>query len=207
MTDGLWPAAGLAEKAGPSDGDTAERLLDATERLMKQIGIGKTSMADVARAANVSRGTLYRYFDSRETLLDALSQRTTDRFFADAAAAMDASTGLAEQVGKFSETMIRALHPGPDQFGNSRTAMIRMLITQSPQALRRTSKFLRPYIQAALERGEVRTDLDVDDASEWLARMLLSFTVFQTSIAYEADDPESVSSFVQRYAIDGLTGA
>ncbi|WP_178379939.1 hypothetical protein [Cryptosporangium aurantiacum] len=82
-----------------------------------------------------------------------------------------------------------------------------MLITLSPQALRRTSKFLRPYIQAARERDEVRTALDVDDASEWLARMLLSFTVFQTSIAYEADDPESVSSFVRRYAIDGLTGA
>ena len=35
MTDGLGPAAGLAEKAGPSDGDTAERLLDATERLTR----------------------------------------------------------------------------------------------------------------------------------------------------------------------------
>jgi hypothetical protein len=31
------------------------------------------------------------------------------------------------------------------------------------------------------------------DASEWLARVLLSSTIFHASVAYEADDPRSVS--------------
>jgi AcrR family transcriptional regulator len=189
------------------DGATADRLLDATERLVRQIGINKTSMADVARVAGVARGTLYRHFDSRETLLAALSQRTTDRFFADVARAMDARATLSEQVGEFSELMIRALHPPAEGVLGNQAAMVRMLATEGAQALRRTSKLLRPYLEDARERREVRADLDVNDASEWLARMLLSFTVFQASIAYEADDPQSVSSFVRRYAISGLTGS
>jgi hypothetical protein len=32
----------------------------------------------------------------------------------------------------------------------------------------------------------------------------LSFTIFQASSSYEAGDPDSVSSFVKRYAINGL---
>ena len=195
--------SGLRGPAGSLDPATQERLLDATERLVQRIGIGKTSMADVARAAGVARGTLYRYFESREVLFDALTRRATDRFFAAAAAAMDGQPSLSEQLGEFSQLMVRAIHPGAL---GSQAALTRMLVTEGAQALRRTAGFLRPYIEAAWSRGEVREDLDIDDASEWLARILLSFTVFQAAIAYDADDPRSVSSFVRRYAIGSMAG-
>jgi AcrR family transcriptional regulator len=194
---------------------TQERLLDATDRLVRQLGIKKTSMADVARDAGVARATLYRYFESREVLLNALTHRAADRFFAAVAAAMDTRATLSGQLGEFSEMMTRAIHPaqgvlvalgaegGPGSVEN-RAAMYRMLVGESGQALRRTARLLRPYIEAARERGEVRHDLDLTDASEWLARILLSFTIFQAAIAYEADDPRSVSEFVRRYAITGL---
>lgn len=172
---------------------------------MRQLGIDKTSMADVARGAGVARGTLYRYFESRGALFDAMMQRTTDRFFEDVAAAMDRRPNLSAQLGEFSEIMIRTIHPEAAT-PNNQAAMARMLATEGAQALGRTAKFLRPYLEAARERGEVRGDLDVVDASEWLARILLSFTVLQASISYQAGDPRSVSSFVQRYAIRGLTG-
>jgi len=194
---------------------TQERLLDATDRLVRQLGIRKTSMADVARDAGVARATLYRYFESREVLLNALTHRAADRFFAAVAAAMDTRATLSGQLGEFSEMMTRAIHPAPgaqvapagpwslEDYGNQ-AAMVRMLVGESGQALRRTARLLRPYIEAARERGEVRQDLDLTDASEWLARILLSFTIFQAAIAYEADDPRSVSEFVRRYAITGL---
>jgi len=214
---------------------TQERLLDATDRLVRQLGIKKTSMADVARDAGVARATLYRYFESREVLLNALTHRAADRFFTAVAAAMDSRATLSGQLGEFSEMMTRAIHPapgvaggpgsaaaglaglaggpgtgapgGPDGDEGNRAAMFRMLVGESGQALRRTARLLRPYIEAARERGEVRRDLDVADASEWLARILLSFTIFQAAIAYEADDPRSVSEFVRRYAITGLAAA
>jgi len=202
---------------------TQERLLDATDRLVRQLGIKKTSMADVARDAGVARATLYRYFESREALLNALTHRAADRFFTAVAAAMDTRATLSGQLGEFSEMMTRAIHPAqgalvvlgaeggsgtavagwPGSVEN-RAAMFRMLVGESGQALRRTARLLRPYIEAARERGEVRQDLDLTDASEWLARILLSFTIFQAAIAYEADDPRSVSEFVRRYAITGL---
>ena len=216
MTSDDWPLSGPAwPGAGAA---TQERLLDATDRLVRQLGIKKTSMADVARDAGVARATLYRYFESREALLNALTHRAADRFFAAVAAAMDTRATLSGQLGEFSEMMTRAIHPaqgvaagsgsgavgGPGSLEGNRAAMYRMLVGESGQALRRTARLLQPYIEAAGERGEVRQDLDLADASEWLARILLSFTIFQAGIAYEADDPRSVSEFVRRYAITGL---
>lgn len=207
MTTDFWSRASSARPvprsstAGTLDQATHERLLDATDRLVRQVGLTKTSMADVARAAGVARGTLYRYFESREVLLEALTQRATEQFFAEVADAMDRRPALSEQLGEFSEMMIRSIHPDAEV---RNTLMIRMLVTENAQALRRTARFLRPYVDAAHARGEVRADLGIDDASEWLARVLLSFTIFQAAISYEADDPHSVRLFVQRYAIRGL---
>jgi TetR/AcrR family transcriptional repressor of uid operon len=76
------PATGRTAdpEAAPGQGldpETRERLLDAADRLVRQIGMAKTSMADVARVAGVARGTLYRYFKSRESLFNAVMRRTT----------------------------------------------------------------------------------------------------------------------------------
>ncbi|GAA0998154.1 hypothetical protein GCM10009555_096970 [Acrocarpospora macrocephala] len=209
--EGFWHQADPVQlgaktaTSGAPDKAAEERILEAAERLIQQIGVSRMSMADVARSARVARGTLYRYFESREVLLEALRQRTTDRFFADVAKAMDGRSLLSEQLGEFSERIIRSIHPETEDPRNNQIAMVHMLATQSTQALRRTAKFIRPYIEAARERGEVRKNLDVGDASEWLARILLSFTIFQASIAHAGDDPHSVGLFVQRYAISGLT--
>jgi AcrR family transcriptional regulator len=193
--------------AGALDRETRDRILDATDRLVRQFGMAKTNMTDVARAASVARGTLYRYFESREALFDALSQRATDNFFAEAAVRMSRCPTLSDQVGEFSELLIRSIRPATAAEAAGRQAsMVRMLSTQGGHALRRVAGALRPYVEAARGRHEVRENLDIDDASEWLARILLSFTILQASVSYEADDPASVRRFVQRYAISGLTG-
>ena len=46
-----------------------ERLLDAAEGCLEQFCPEKTSMEDVARAAGMSRATVYRYFENRDALL------------------------------------------------------------------------------------------------------------------------------------------
>jgi AcrR family transcriptional regulator len=206
---GVGARAGDDPAVGPDealDGDTRERLIEATDRLVRTIGFGKTSMADVARSARVARGTLYRYFDSRETLFDAVMKRTGDRFFTEAAGEMGRRETLSEQLGAFSELLTRWIHPRSGDPSKNRAAMLQLLATQGGAALGRTAAFLWPYLEAARTHGEVREDLDVRDASEWLARILLSFTVFQASVSYEAGDPRSVGDFVRRYAIDGLSG-
>ena len=49
-----------------------------------------------------------------------------------------------------------------------------MLATGLRLQLPAMSRFWRPYVESARRRGEVRADLDVAMASEWIFRMVLS---------------------------------
>jgi AcrR family transcriptional regulator len=55
--------------------DNAKRrqILDGARRVFLAHGFDGASMGEIARAAGVSKGTLYVYFDSKETLFEALT--------------------------------------------------------------------------------------------------------------------------------------
>jgi AcrR family transcriptional regulator len=69
------PDVSIAESRG-----LADRILDAARRLVLGTGARKLSLAEVATLAGISRPTLYRYFASKEDLLDALGKREYQRF-------------------------------------------------------------------------------------------------------------------------------
>lgn len=56
---------------------TREALLDAAERLFQQQGVSGTSLAEIARAASVTRGAVYWHFDGKASLLNAMLDRIT----------------------------------------------------------------------------------------------------------------------------------
>ncbi|GDY28531.1 TetR/AcrR family transcriptional regulator [Gandjariella thermophila] len=63
-------AGGTAE--GPL---TAERILQATEDVLRRYGPAKATVVDVARALGVSHGSVYRHFPSKAALREAVTQR------------------------------------------------------------------------------------------------------------------------------------
>jgi len=55
-----------------------EEILDAALKLFTEKGFSSTRMVDVAKAAGISKGTLYLYFDSKESIFrDVVQQRIT----------------------------------------------------------------------------------------------------------------------------------
>lgn len=81
---------------------TRELLLDAAADAVLSGGWGRTRMADVARAAGVSRQTLYYEFGSKDRLAEALALREAERYADGADAAReghDASPAEALRAG------------------------------------------------------------------------------------------------------------
>ncbi len=60
---------------------TADRILAGALLALSQHGVETLSMREISEAAGVSRGTLYRYFKSREELLLAAAPRYDQRPF------------------------------------------------------------------------------------------------------------------------------
>jgi len=58
--------------AESEDNPKRRQILDGARRMFLSRGFEGTSMQDVARAAGVSKGTLYVYFDSKEAMFEAL---------------------------------------------------------------------------------------------------------------------------------------
>ena len=58
---------------------TPERILEATEEVLRRYGLAKATVVDVARALDVSHGSVYRHFPSKASLRQAVAKRWLDR--------------------------------------------------------------------------------------------------------------------------------
>jgi AcrR family transcriptional regulator len=74
---------------------TSERILDATLEVLAISGARRLSLSDVAVMAGVSRPTLYRWFPSKEALLEAFGRYEQQRYDAGIAEAVAGLEGDA----------------------------------------------------------------------------------------------------------------
>ena len=58
---------------------TSERILEVTEDVLRRYGLAKATVVDVARALDVSHGSVYRHFPSKASLREAVAKRWLDR--------------------------------------------------------------------------------------------------------------------------------
>lgn len=65
------PAAPQATLSGESD--KRRQILEGARQVFMASGFDGASMGEIAKTANVSKGTLYVYFDSKEALFEALT--------------------------------------------------------------------------------------------------------------------------------------
>ena len=60
--------------------ETRNAILDAAELVFKEHGVSRTSLAEIATAAGVTRGAVYWHFKNKADLFDAMIQRVFDPF-------------------------------------------------------------------------------------------------------------------------------
>ncbi len=77
---------------------TRDEILDAAYECFAQYGFRRTSMADIAKAAGISRAALYLHFKNKEDVFGAVSLRVHERVLAAAEAAAAASEGIEKQL-------------------------------------------------------------------------------------------------------------
>src|SRR6266545_2479305 len=61
---------------------TRERILDATKQVIQARGLARVTTKEIARAAGVAEGTLFKYFERKDDLLLAAVQENLPPFLA-----------------------------------------------------------------------------------------------------------------------------
>src|SRR4051794_15175571 len=84
---------------------TPERILEVTEDVLRRYGLAKATVVDVARALDVSHGSVYRHFPSKASLREAVAKRWLDRV----KAPLEKIAGEQEAAPAKLERWLRAL--------------------------------------------------------------------------------------------------
>ena len=88
--------------------DRYEAILDAAEEVLGRGGYAEASVGDVARQAGVSDGLIYRYFDSKQALRDAVLARFYARLLAGAQQAVAGRGAFRDRLLALIETHLRS---------------------------------------------------------------------------------------------------
>lgn len=78
-----------------------DEFLDIAQNLIETKGYAAMSVQDVLAAATTSKGAFYHYFDSKQTLLEALIDRTADRLSAHLAPVAESELPALERLATF----------------------------------------------------------------------------------------------------------
>jgi AcrR family transcriptional regulator len=87
---------------------TSEQILEAAEDVLRRFGPAKATVVDVARALEVSHGSVYRHFSSKAALRDAVAERWLARISEPLEAVAQDDRPAAERLRRWLELLIAA---------------------------------------------------------------------------------------------------
>jgi AcrR family transcriptional regulator len=89
---------------------TPERILEVTEDVLRRFGLAKATVVDVARALDVSHGSVYRHFPSKASLREAVAKRWLDRVNAPLQKIAEGVGPAPAKLERWLRTMIAIKH-------------------------------------------------------------------------------------------------
>jgi AcrR family transcriptional regulator len=126
----------------------------------------QASMADVSRAAGVARATVYRYFPSRQVLLDELAQVALEGAEARLTAAAIEDVPLREGVARAVRALVDV---GP--------SFVVLARERAGSDAADFDRCVSTPLRRLIERGQSNGDVRADVASSWLAEALVGLVV------------------------------
>jgi AcrR family transcriptional regulator len=193
--------------SGTATKNVRDRLIDAAEVCLRAKGIRSTTVSEVAEVAGVSRGWLYRHFPDKVTLLGAAIVRLNNAYWSEAHAMLERVDGLDCQIaagilhGRTAyddpgALLMKLRISEPEEFAACAGAGVQGLVPD-------LADFWSRYLVAARDNGDIHPDSDIAEASEWLARVVLSLATVPGD-TLDPSDHDALLTHLRRYVMPGL---
>jgi AcrR family transcriptional regulator len=179
--------------------DTGIRILDAAFDRVMDVGLARTTVEDVARAAGLSRQTIYRYFPSKEHLVTALVLREEERFLDGIREAFAADPDLERALADGILFCLRFAreHPLLDRLlSTDPETLLPYLTTRGAPVIRRARDVLKKLL---VKKAWIRVDL-LDVAVDAAVRTIISYAMTPPE-----QSPERVARDLARILTRALT--
>lgn len=184
--------------AAPDTDAVGESIVDAALEEFLSYGLRRTNVDVVARRAGVSRATLYRRFDGKDALVQAVLVRESRRFFAGIA---EAVAGLDTAQERLVEGFVVGVrHARADRLLNrllaaDAEALLPYLTTDGGLVVAAAREFL---VSQAPDQPAPLDERTPRGVAEVFVRLAISFTLMPDS-AIPLDTDAAVRTFARAY--------
>jgi len=182
-------AADRARSAGAPRRNVREEIYNAALASFERQGVRGTLMEDVAREAGVSRPAIYYYFPDKDALVLEVIVRQVREIHRQIREHTRVEDGLPAMIDA-SMTTIRL--SGENQYirllTQPDTAGLTARLAESDIVMGLQRELWYPLLEAARDRGELRTDRDFDDIIRWITFLEFSLISSGEAFGYATDD-------------------
>lgn len=184
------------------DARPKELLAAALDHFVER-GFAATRLDDVARAAGVSKGTLYLYFSSKEELFKAVVRESVVPMIGEAEGLMGQFTGTSEELLRLLMTTWW------DRIGNTKlSGLTKLMIAEAgnfpdlarfyqEEVIDRGDKLVASMLERGMARGEIR-QLDLEIAPRILIAPIIMMMVWKHSQGVCQIDPNKLDAYLEQ---------
>jgi len=184
------PKHAAADRARPpaSRRNVREEIYNAALASFERHGVRRTLMEDVAREAGVSRPAIYYYFPDKDALVLEVIVRQVREIHRRIREKIRVEDGLEAMIEASlttitlsSENQYLQLLTQPD------TAGLTARLAESDIVMGLQRELWYPMLEAARDRGELRTDRHFDDLIRWITFLEFSLISSGGAFGYATD--------------------
>lgn len=182
---------------------TRTKLLDAAYEQFCATGISRASMEEVARRAGTARITIYRKFDSKDALVDAVMLREFQGYFGDFIEEMAKAQTVADRVVAGFVTSLRTIGRNPliTKLLEIEPASVPGLVGGGDsRTMFQVRDFVAHQIRLEQESGTIDSSVSTTLAADMIVRITGSFLTSPSDLV-ELDDEAALTAVAREFIL------
>lgn len=211
---------GTGRRAAGEDPRKRDQILEGAKRIFMKAGFDAATMNDITREAQVSKGTIYVYFNNKEDLFAALIERERTQLVASIRSALSGDASVGETLLQFGTTFaprvlsVSAINAMRTVIGviERMPKLSTRFFTTGPESVR---SVIETYLALEVDKGRLKIDdvplaavqfLELCTAGLYKQRLFGNIEQEVPATEIRARVESAVTMFLSAYGTD-LSGA
>ena len=177
MSESMLEAVEMNNETTHPETDVRERVLVTAERLFREIGYQKTTVADIAKVLRMSPANVYRFFDSKKAIHEGVARRLMGEV---ESAAGDIASADRPAPARLRELMSAVHHMNAERYvGEAKLhEMVRIAMEESWEVCNQHMTHITGLIGGVIADGMARGEFaagDVETAAKCTCVAMMRF--------------------------------
>jgi AcrR family transcriptional regulator len=189
--------------------DTRERIMEAAEALFRRLGFAKTTVADIAAELGMSPANVYRFFPSKNAIVESICQRCLGEVEATAWAVARAKGPAGQRLERLILDILK-YHKENVLADKRVNDLVTAAIELSWNAIKAHKETMRTVVEVILRDGVAAGEfesVDPRETSELILRAVVAFThpMLIGQCLEEGEDLETEAIASVRFILRAIT--